>query len=340
MAWTRNWFSAWVLCALVGATAAQDQKRQEGVKLKGSRIIYRGVILRYDDRGVSIRWMPRGEVKEFALDEVEEVMANWPEGYPKGKKLLEEGNYSEAAAELRAALAGEERVWAQEHMRNDLLRALRALGDVEGTADMFVKAISYRRDAAIMAYAPLRWVPGPPLTPRQLSAARTWMLAGDDPPVRLLGANWLMQGDEREKAKAVLESLRTDPDGRVRPLARAMLIADLLRANPKALSKEDLAEFRQEVVGLPNAVRIGPQFVLATAYERAGESTKAAFAYLTVPYVLGGPPELQAEALRRAATCSRSASMPEDAARLEAELLKRFPETSAARALKSKSAAK
>jgi hypothetical protein len=32
--------------------------------------------------------------------------------------------------------------------------------------------------------------------------------------------------------------------------------------------------------------------------------------------------------------------MPEDAARLEAELLNRFPETPAARALKSKSAAK
>src|SRR4029079_6078612 len=101
---------------------------------------------------------------------------------------------------------------------------------------------------------------------------------------------------------------------------------------------EDLAEFNAEVDKLPKAVRVGPQYVLGLIYEAKGDPVDAALAFLYVPYVTAGPPELQADALERAAQACRRANLKSDAARIEAELQKKFPASSAAKRVKQGSA--
>lgn len=316
---------------LVGLVASAIP--DDGVKPKGSSIVYRGEIVRYDERGVTLKWGPSQQLKEFSHDQVERIDTKWPLGFEEGKAALARGDFASAASQLRTAVREEKRPWAQDFCRGYLLRALDGQGDVEGAAEVFVDLAPNRRDVGIMAFAPFRWIKEPPLSEQRRTMARAWLLHNEEPLVKLLAANWLIDSD-RPKAQAALEKLLTDPDGRVRPIARAMLLREQIEKNPKVLAKEDLVEFRAEVERLPNPVRVGPQYVLGLAYEAAGEPIDAALAFLYIPFVTFGPPELQADALERAAKACRKANLKGDAAKIESELRKKFPASAAASRVK------
>jgi hypothetical protein len=316
--------------ALVSSALADD-----GVKPKGSSIVYRGEIVRYDERGVTLKWGPSGQLKEFSRDQIERIDTKWPPGFEEGKAALTGGDFASAATQLRTAVREEKRTWAQDFCRSFLLQALDGQGDVEGAAEVFVDLAPHRNDVGIMAYAPFRWIKDPPLSEQRRTMARAWLLHNEEPLVKLLAANWLIDSD-RPKALTALEKLLTDPDGRVRPIARAMLLREQIEKDPKAVAKEDLAEFRVEVERLPKPVRVGPQYVLGLAYEAAGDPIDAALAFLYIPFVTYGPPELQADALERAAKACRKANLKGDAAKIEAELRKKFPASAAASRVKRK----
>jgi len=294
------------------------------VRVKGSTIAYRGEILRNDERGVTMKLAPRGELKEFAREQIERIDTRYPAAMDAGRTALSKGDFADAVPNLRSALREETRPWAQDQIKGLLLKALDGQGDVEGAADVFVELAPNRSDAGIMAYAPFRWVKEAAPADHRRAAARAWLLHNEEPVVRLLAANWLLETDAAQ-AKSALERLATDPDSRVRPIARAMLLRERLLKNAKSISKDDLAEFRSEVEKLPNAVRVGPQYVLALAYEANGDPIDAALAFLYVPFVTGGPPDVQADALDRASKACLKAGLKNDAAKLDAELRKRFP---------------
>lgn len=305
----------------------------DGVKPKGSSITYRGEIVRYDERGVSIKWGPSQQIKEFAPDQIEKIDTKWADGFESGKTALSKGEFAQAVSQLRSAVTEEKRPWAQNLYKGFLLRALDGQGNVDGAAEVFIELAPNRSDAGIMAYAPFRWIKDAPLSEERRTAARSWLLHNDEPIVKLLAANWLIDTDPAQ-AKAALEKLSTDPDNRVRPIARAMLLRERLIKKPKSIGKEELSDFKIEVERLPNPVRVGPQYILALVQEAIGDPIDAAFAFLYIPYVTSGPPELQADALERAANACRRANFNLDAAKIEAELKKKFPETSAAKRVK------
>jgi hypothetical protein len=313
---------------LVAAAVADD-----GVKPKGSSIVYRGEIVRYDERGLTLKWGPRQELKEFAPDQIDRIETKWPDGFDAGKAALAKGRFTEATVDLQRSLREEKRPWAQDMIKGLLLRALDGQGDSDAAAEVFVDLVPNRSDAAIMAYAPFRWTKGSP-SEQRLTAARAWLRQNDHSVVSLLAANWLIDV-EKERATAALQKLVTDPDSRVRPIARALLLRERLRKNPKSITKDELTEFRGEVERLSPPVRFGPQYVLALAYEANGDPVEAALAFLYVPYVTSGPPDLQAECLERAAAACERAGLKGDSAKLRAELQQRFPASAAAKRTKS-----
>jgi hypothetical protein len=318
---------------LVVTTWGQDEKApaHDIVKLKGSRISYRGTILKFDEEGITLKWMPRGDIKDFSHADIEEVRTQWAPGYEEGKKAIDAGEYQKGVGLLKSALTNENRTWAKDLIRSEMLRGLQAIGDLNGSASIFVEVASVRKDAAILAFAPIRWMKGEPLSENQHRLAKAWVLHGEAAPVKLLGANWLLSSPDRDLAKQELTKLVTDPDSRIRPLARAILLTDQLEHEPARISSETLLQFKRDVAGLPASIRMGPQYVLATAYEKAELWSQAALAYLYVPFVSGGPPEIQADALLRGAVCTEKAGFQSDARIIFSELAERFPKSTAFR---------
>jgi hypothetical protein len=304
------------------------------VRVKGSTIGYRGEIVRWDDRGLVMKTGPSQQLKEFTRDQIDRVDTKWPQGFDAGKAALTKGDFNEAVLQLRSALRDEQRNWAKDMIKGYLLQGVDGQGDLDATAELFVEIAPGRRDAGVMAYAPLRWTNDAPVSEQQRTAARSWLMKQDDPVVKLLAANWLIDGPDRDRAATVIERLVTDPDSRVRPVARAMLMREQLRKNPEAVTKEDVADYKTEVSQLPNSVRLGPQFVLGMAHDAVGEPIDAALAYLYIPFVISGPADLQAEALERAAAACRKAKLNQDAAKIAAELQNSFPTSAAAKRLK------
>jgi hypothetical protein len=112
------------------------------------------------------------------------------------------------------------------------------------------------------------------------------------------------------------------------------LLRTKLESKPIPLTKEDVVEFRAEVERLPAALRIGPQYILGLALEKFGTPTEASFAFLKVRFLLGGPPEMQADAVFRAAQSAERAGMDSDAKKLFRYLGQHFPASAAAAAAK------
>jgi hypothetical protein len=147
-------------------------------------------------------------------------------------------------------------------------------------ANQFLAIAAEDPDTFHWETAPLIWAP---VTVRDAdrTIARKW-LEGDQSIPRLLGASLLLKEPDPvgSAAERALTNLLSDPSTQVARLARAQLWRNRLG---QQLSDNEIANWRSHINSLPEKLRGGPQYLLASAYLQRGQFDRAAAEFLWIP---------------------------------------------------------
>lgn len=309
----------------LGGLALGPSATAEGVKLKNGQSVA-GEILRYDDRGVELRFAnSKNLIKAYATDEIEALDAPLGKEHAEALDLLARDQFGPAGEKFVAAFKGEERAWVKGWIRIDLVRALRGAGKYAPAGELFLEIAADREDNEVMALAPLAWRPGEVVGDAATKLAHRWLADDKRALAQLLAASWLLEGEETAaaSARAALDKLQTSGEQRVGWMARAQL----WRERRRGATAEEIARLRDLIEKMPPILRGGPRYVLGLAYEAAGHPTEAALAFLWVPLVHEPRSNLAADALVRAGKASAQAGFAEDARKLFREIQKTYPGT-------------
>lgn len=292
----------------------------EAVRLKNG-ITRRGVIERWDDRGIAIRTTTKLET--YAAEQIDMVEATLSESHRAGDEGFAAADYRRALSNYKLALNNETRAWAKGRIRQNLVVTLTGLGQWAEAGNEFLTLASERNDAELMRYAPLVWMPETPIPPETIEMARKRLPETKLPMAQLLLASWILESDHKELALPVLRQLQTNVEVRVAWMARAQV----WRVRAASASIQEIGEYRELIGRMPLVSRAGPQFVLGLAFESAKQPADAALEYLWIPYVYAERSDLAAAALLRAARASQNAGFKDDSEKLYREVLQTFPRT-------------
>lgn len=282
-----------------------------------------GEILRLDETGVAIRLAnARNITKEYTPDDVAGVEADYLPEQVSADAAMEKRDYAAAVHGYRRAFETEQRPWVKDLLRTKLIGAFRQSGQPRPAAELFLQVSGERENIELMKFAPLFWRPDSRPSEADQAFAVGW-LESNRAMAQLIAASWLLETDEREKARKTLERLQTDPQQRVAWMARAQL----WRLHAGHASADEIKRYHDLVEKMPDAIRGGPQYLLGLAYEKGNEPLDAALAYLWVPFVYEPSTELAGDALLRAAVASQQAGMHNDATKLFREVVRDYPGT-------------
>ena len=311
------WLLLCTCCAALGAdtvTVRSANGRRES-KLSGE--IVDGVGAELTLRRAS------GRDERIATDRIVDVESNWSESQQRAEQLREEGKCTEALIYYRQALDAEQRTWVRRRIVARLIECYADTGEYERAGDMFAVLISSDPQTPDFAVIPLNWGTARPNASLE-SRAMQWLDAGP-PPLRLLGASWLL-GSRRGDAVAALHKLSSDSDSRVAFLAKAQL----WRSNAATAQKSDVAQWEDVVERMPESLRAGPHYVVAEVLARHNEHQAAALHWLRIPVLYAHQRQLAAEALWRAANQLERLGKTAEARTLYREIVSQHPHAACA----------
>jgi hypothetical protein len=172
---------------------------------------------------------------------------------------------------------------------------------------------------------PLDWA-SENVPPSLKNEAVTW-LSEDSDAMHLIGASILLgDGKYGSVAESQLRELSSNPDRRIRGLARAQLWR--VRLNNGKVGSLELQRWEDQVKSLPSQLRGGPYYLLGRGLLQRHENERAAMALLWVPLVYDHNPRLAARACFEAAEALRKMGQLDSALVLYNEVNTRFSKTS------------
>lgn len=234
-----------------------------------------------------------------------------------GDALKREGKLDEATQAYRQAKQAEPRAWVVRRIMARLVGCYDLQGDVDSAGDEFLDMLARDPDSPDFAAIPLAWRTSERTKANQSS---TW-LAASEPAAKLLGASWLLLGDQQAQAVKTLQSLSKDRDPRIANLAQAQL----WRAALSRASSDDVRSWREEIERMPARLRSGPLLVVGDGLMRTGQTEDALLAWLAVPLVHSERETLCGQGFLAAAQAMEQPVRPGDANRLYRELADKYP---------------
>jgi tetratricopeptide (TPR) repeat protein len=220
---------------------------------------------------------------------------------------------------FQQALTVERRPWARRQILHQLMRAFEADGRLEAAGDALVTLVELDPHAPAWTDAPLAWFPHEGFRREKANELIAHGRAAD----MLLGASYLLSTTDRTRAERVLRQLLTSDNEFIRSLAEAQL----WRSRLLDASAEDVARWAVRIEAMPVAVRAGPYFVVAEAWQRLGETDNALLAYLRVPLQYPACRALAARSLVAAARLSVNAGHRQEATRLLRQATSEYAES-------------
>jgi tetratricopeptide (TPR) repeat protein len=317
--------------ALVSGAAAQDTiilaPRAEGagrIVMTGRVVDYTGATITYETN--------RGEKQSLPGKQVLEIKSTWIAPHLAGDAAWTRRDFTTAATEYQAAMAAEPRRWARRLIASRLVAALAESDRWETAAEQFLSLV--REDPATPYFAaiPLPWTT-PTVAPTLEAKARAWSDDRTSSVAAVLGSSFLLSTSFRSDGLRRLNELKLDDDARVAKLAEAQLWrATSVTAEPGAI-----AEWESVVEKLPADLRAGPTFVVGKAWSSRNESERAALMLLRLPILYADrQPRLAAEGLWSGGQQLERLARPQQAATLYHELVRDYPETTAAATAKTR----
>jgi TolA-binding protein len=253
-------------------------------------------------------------------------------GFNRAQALFESGNYETAETEWKQALVAEPKSWVQREIRSWLVRTALRQDRWIDAANQFLAIVAEDPDTFHWPTAPLVWTP---MTLREAdkTTARNWLESDRSVP-RLLGASLLLKDSiHGPAAERALQRLVSDPSRQVSDLAKAQLWRNRLG---QQISDNEIASWRGHINHLPETLRGGPQYLLASAYLSRSQFDRAAAEFLWVPLIYSQHEPTAARASLEAGESLLRAGRRDDSVKVLNETAANFSWSTAARDAKSR----
>ena len=311
-----------VLLTLLGMTWAEDVVIVSADADRTKRLVGRIVELTGDHL---VFEHPSGRKETVAGSRVIDVRSHWSPQLHKADTLFQQRRYAEALPAYRPALGAEERAWVKQRIRARVVWCNRYLGRTEQAGAAF-RAL-YQRDPTTREFAaiPLDWITRLP-SPGAAQRAKEWLAERDSGVARLIAASWLLSTSSRADALRTLNGLLTDSDPRVAFLAEAQQ----WRTRLTTTNAEELKRWTARVDRMPDSIRAGPIFVIATALARQQHHESAALEFMRIPILYPMQRRLSSRSLLAAAGELEKMDKTDEPRGLYREVILEYPGTDAA----------
>ncbi len=193
----------------------------------------------------------------------------------QGRLRLAAGEFESAKESFEKALATEKIAWRQKELTALISQCEMGLGGIDAAGKRMAPIMKGDPDSRLLGYLPLAWIDGFK-TPSQASLS-AW--ASDPAPaMKLTAASWMLGGEKRKDAIALLEKLAQGASRRIASLAESQL----WRIKLSTATALETQRWLDRAAGFPEDLRAGPYFVAAQAAARNNLHTKAAEAWMQV----------------------------------------------------------
>ena len=267
-----------------------------------------------------------GREEIIAGSRVIEIDSRWSPQLLKADALFQHRHYAPALTAYRPALGAEQRSWVKQRIRARAVWCNRYLDRTEQAGAAF--RVLYDNDPTTRDFAaiPLTWTTRQP-SPGAERRAKEWLTEKDSGVARLMAASWLLSTSSRADAIRTLNALLTDRDPRVAFLAEVQQ----WRTRLTTTTVEDVRQWTAQVDRMPDSIRAGPIFVLATAFARQQDHESAALQFMRIPILYPRQRRLSARSLLAAAAELQKRDQFDESRGLYREVILEYPDTDAAR---------
>jgi len=188
------------------------------------------------------------------------------------------GEFAAAIENSKKAIAeGKIPRWQQKILASEITDSLANLGQTTNACRVFVSLCKESPAALLYASAPLNWTSQRGNT-QLVQQAQEWIQADRAPIEQLIGASWLLNGNEVSSARSMMEQLRRSKSTVIAQLATVQLWR-LELPNQVAQQYPKWSEYRDRML-LP--LQIGPTMTIADKLERAGRKEEALQEWLRI----------------------------------------------------------
>ncbi len=234
-------------------------------------------------------------------------------------QLFRQRKYREAIRGAEKAIESGIRTWQQRVLFAQMADSYRALGLWTESGTVFLALSKYQPPSILYASMPLVWTRSE-LDARALEQAKQW-LNDDSQAAQLIGASWLLSGNQRSKADSKLRELSQSKNRMIASLASAQLWRTIPANSGVADSLVAWQSHRNRLL-LP--LQVGPTELIADKLDQAGKTEQAVPEWLRLAIVHRDRYDAASRAIRLAAQATRAAGKIEEANRIE-KLIEELP---------------
>lgn len=271
--------------------------------------------------GILVLLRESGVRQSIPESRVLRLESDWSAMHEAGDRLMEAGEFDEAARSYRAAIAGEPRSWVKRKIVAGLIQCNKNLGQSQQAGVAFLELLRSDPKTHYFHLIPLSWRPYQP--DRNLQGqAEDWLRADSSPVAVLMGASWLLSTGRRGDAIESLRQLTAERDSRVAFLSQAQL----WRTLTATATVSDVETWQAMVGRMPTRLRGGPYFVVGRAWGAQGRHELAALSFLRVPILYPAERQLAAWALLSAGGELEKIEQTKEAVSIYKEIVRDHPE--------------
>jgi len=294
-------------------------------RLQGGVIDYNGQEL--------VLSIPGGMERRFPSAGVLKIETKRTPQQEEGDRLFAQGKWQQALRAYMAAETQETRAWVRRELMAQVVWCHHYLDQDHLAGEHFLALLASDPKTPYFDCIPLAWITRE-VSPTLEARALQW-LQNPNTVAQLLGSSHLLGTSQRGQAIERLRQLRFDGDPRVAALARCQL----WRAQ-SPINASTIAEWEKTLASVPESLRAGPYFVMASGYSRQVQPESAALTYLKVPVLFPKARRLAARSLAEAAQEAIRLGREDDARLMQREIIEKYPDspeaTEAARLLRTR----
>ncbi len=204
--------------------------------------------------------------REIPSDRVMRVIPNWrTPAAAAAHQLFADRDYRAAKDAISKAVTNDLPRWQQRLLVAEFVDVFAALGEHRLAGGVYLKSLAPNQPPAmLLAQLPMNWTTIEPDRPLYESAVE-W-LSSEDPIAQLLGASWLLLGQDRDAARATLTKLQNSD----RATIAALATAQTWRLTPPLETSAKVAEWFAARDKLIEPLQIGPTEFIAERCARTG----------------------------------------------------------------------
>lgn len=258
-------------------------------------VVLEGKIERMDQLTVEFVSSENGQRRKLPSDRIERVEVHWETA------AAAEAHNRFIKREYIAVLKNNDEVlraggfprWQQVILLTEIVQSFEAIGKPESAGKYFLILVQQSPADYLFATIPLNWT-SRESSPAMIKTAKEW-LEDKDEVAGLLGASWLLLGDQADAAKQRLQKLQSSAN---RTIARLAAV-QLWRSVPPPETTARMQKWLEARDSLSLPMQLGPSEFLAERFSRVDKPAFAIGEWLRIASTYSEHPHRAAAALEQ-----------------------------------------